>query len=134
MAHMVYVFEQVQFGLPRVISASAAALDDERGSVSVLNPGSFADVLTRDELLATEEGRRALSAWEAGDLTDFEAFERRCQVEAYREVIDELAPTDAEARRLAGAGYPFPEIERFCNERQPSEDTAAARAARAWAT
>jgi hypothetical protein len=71
-------------------------------------------VLSREELCATEEGRRALAAWDAGDDSAFEADNTLAVRQGRREdVLKDAEEGNQEAIALVAAGLPDEEVRRY---------------------
>jgi hypothetical protein len=109
-----YVLEPGGFGLPPFVSGQELAYD--AGDAGIGREGRLTNgvylghdqrLLDRAELLTSEEGRRALSAWESGDHTLAQEYEDRRQVQLDHEDVDEHAAAgDPVAQELAAIGYP----------------------------
>ena len=109
-----YVLEPGGFGLPPFISGQELAydLDDaDVGREGRLTNGVYLGhdqrLMSRAELVANADGRRALTAWESGDHTLAQEYEDRRQVQLDHEDVDEHAAAgDPVAKELAAIGYP----------------------------
>jgi hypothetical protein len=109
-----YVLEPGGYGLPPFISGQELATDPGDGIVG--REGRLANgvllgrdqrLLRHSELLANDEGRRAIADWEAGDHSRAQEYEDRRQVELDRQDVDEHAAAgDPVAQELAAIGYP----------------------------
>ena len=64
--YKLYMLHPGKNDIPAHISAVGIAVEEEgasrQGAVVTMNPPESADLLTREELLSTDEGRRALAA------------------------------------------------------------------------
>lgn len=134
----VYAFDPAKDGPPYI---EAAGVMTWRGDgyesdlpraarVDSLNVSRKAQLLTREEILEVEGGADALAAWEANDHSVLAVREEEIQAKSDAEDIDILVQKwgDAEAKRIADAGYPADVMYQFLAKRLPSDaEVAAAR-------
>jgi hypothetical protein len=133
MAELIYILEPAELGVPARITACGWACDDEEAkefeasfgarkgreeaTCRWSNPIRSADLLTREELEATAEGRQALVVFESRSSTDVDEHHRR-QVDGNdREEIKELAVKgDDNAMRLVLDGFPEAKTRAYARE------------------
>jgi hypothetical protein len=124
MAERIYLLAPTEYGVPARIVASGLARDDdgprESRASRWLHNAKEERLLSREELMATEEGRLAIAAFEGGDYSAFDEHDRRETAAFDNPELDRLAAEgDATAQDLVEQGYPWRTVREFLAHVRP---------------
>jgi hypothetical protein len=127
MAERIYLLKPAEYGVPAWIVATgleyrAAGEEGFPRATWWLNNAEEDELFSREELMATQEGRHALAAFERGVYSDFDEHQAGELAARDNPELDRLAEFEGSvgARALIEQGYPREAVRRFIAGSLPS--------------